>query len=70
MQTTESVDSPEDLSEAIAACEAEMIRLSLHKRHPSIVMWLYWSGHEGEMERLVSREDFIKLYRYLKKCKP
>jgi hypothetical protein len=66
---SQPISLPHDLSEAIAACEAEMIRLSLHKRHPIIVLWLYWAGHEGDMERMVIYDDFVKLYRYLKKCK-
>ena len=61
------INPPQDLSEAIAHCEAELKRLYLFKKSPIIVLWLEMNGYAGEWSRL-GYDGFANLYRYLKKC--
>jgi hypothetical protein len=61
-------DLRRDLSQAIAACEIEVKRLTLQKCSPVIVLWLEMSGYAGDWNRL-DYEGFANLWRFLKKCK-
>ena len=62
-------DAPQDLSEAIAHCEAQLRRLGLKKKSPIIRLWLDINGYAGRWEGLELR-GFRDLYRFLRDCDP
>jgi hypothetical protein len=58
---------PQDLSNAIAHCEVEIKRLSLTKKHPTMMLWCAINGYPNGWPDL-DYNGFRHLWRFLKKC--
>jgi hypothetical protein len=59
---------PEDLSNAIAHCEAQLKRLGLRKTSAVILLWLHMSGYMRW--EVLDLNGFRDLYKFLKECEP
>jgi hypothetical protein len=59
---------PHDLSDAIAACQAELIRLGLDRQSPSVMLWIDSRGFQTWDD--LGLGSFQALAKFLARCKP